>query len=250
MMETIMIMMGAQAYANLNVVMDGSLELRNVIWVLTMPTLPTNANSPASSQDAVMDMLTLMRNVIMLHLDPLLLLAEIPVQHLTVEMELSMLSSVKNVIQDLTIMISHPLGVQLDAHKTLVEPSDPPPLGILIEQWPAPDVSTHTWVLPPDLHAQAQSIGWLHNQSKRFLNYKLTNSNTLLELESREVKKEIANSLILSRQELVIVSPPLDQLPQLPELVVHLFPESLPSKPHSIFSAEIPLKLQFSNKPS
>jgi len=84
-------MMVAQASAKLNVAMDGLLELRNVIWVPTMPTLPTSANSTASSQDVVMDMLTSMKSVTMLPLDLLLLPAEIPVNYHTVEMEPSML---------------------------------------------------------------------------------------------------------------------------------------------------------------
>jgi hypothetical protein len=90
MMETMLITMDAQASANLNVVMDGSLALRNVIWVPTMPTLPISANSTADSQDAVMDMLTSMKSVTMLPLDLLLLPAEILVKHHTVETEPSM----------------------------------------------------------------------------------------------------------------------------------------------------------------
>lgn len=249
MMEISLTTMDAQASAKLNVVMDGLPELRNVIWELTMPTLPTSANSTADSQDVVMDTLISMRNVTQLPQVTALPLADLTVRPHTVVMESLMPPEVKNVMLVLTTTISQQLDVPLVAHKTLVEPSDPQTLETSIEPWPAQDAFTHMLDLPPDHHAQDPSNGWLLNQSKRFLNYKLINSNTSSELESEEVNEEIANSLIPFHSELVTVFPPLDQLPLLPELPAHLFPESPLFKQLSIFSAETPLPPQSSNKP-
>jgi len=231
-------------------VMDSLLELRNVIWEPTMLMLPTSVNLPANSQDVEMDMLILMRNVIQLLQDPALPHAEAIVFSHTVVMELLMLQEEKSVTLDLAeTTISQQLDALLDAHKTLVEPSDPPQLEILTEPWPAQDVSTHMLVQPPDLHAPDLFNGWLPNLFKRSLNYKMTNSKMSSELELEEVNEETANSLILSPSELVIVSLPPEELLLLPEVLALLSPENLLFKQHSIFSAEIPLPPQSFNKP-
>jgi len=251
MMETIMITMDVQVSANLNVVMDLSLELKSVILELEMPMLPTNVSSTADLPDVVMDMLTSMKNVTMLLQDLLLLLAETTANSHTVVMPSLTQSTERNVIRDFPeTLILPPLDALLDVPKTLAEPSDQLQLVILTVLWPVQDVSTHMLDLPPDHHAVDQSNGWLPNPSKRFLNSKLINSNTSSELELREANEEIVNSLILTLSENVCVflnketSPLQCVLPALP------FPESLLFKPPLISSEATLLKQLFSKLPS
>jgi len=153
-METITTTMDAQASANLNAVMDSLVELKSVILELEMPTLLTNVNSTAELPDVVMVMLISMKSVIMLPQDHLLLPAETTANSHTVVMLLSTQSLERNVIKALPeTQILLRLDVQLDAPKTLVEPSDQQQQVILIELWPAQDVSTLMLDLPLDHHA-------------------------------------------------------------------------------------------------
>lgn len=131
MMQTTTIMTVAPALANLNVVMVLLLDLRSVILELTMPTLPTNVKPPAEFPGVVMDLSTSMKSVIMLLPVNLLLPVEITANSHTAVMELLTLSLERNVTLDSPeTLISQQLDVQLDAHSTLAEPSDPPLLEI------------------------------------------------------------------------------------------------------------------------
>lgn len=160
MMETPTTMMVAQALANWNVVMDLLLEAKSVIWDHSMPTLPTNVNSPARLLNVVMVMLTQLRNVIMLHLDLLLPPAEIPANSPTVVMVLLMLSMERIVIMDSPeTTISRPADARPDAPKTPVVMSEVPQLAISTEPWPVPDASMPMLVLPLDHHAVDLSNG-------------------------------------------------------------------------------------------
>jgi hypothetical protein len=248
MMETTLIMMDAQAFAKLNVVMDSSLDLRSVIWDLSMPTLLTNANSTARLPNVVMDMLILLRNVIMLLLDLPLLPAEATANSHTVVTQSSMQSTEKIVITDfLETMISQALDAQLDAHKTLVDMFQLEMLVISTELWPAQDVSMLTSDLLLDPPAVVLSNGWLLNLFKRFLNIKLMLSLTFGEPQSEEAKREIVNSVTHTLSECAIVSQQVEWLLLL-VMLAHLFPESQLSKPLLISFPEIPLELLFSNQ--
>lgn len=199
MMETTLITTVAHLSAKLNVVMDSSLDLRNVIWELPMLMPPTNVKLTAKPPNAVMDMLTSMRNVTMLpqELEPQN--AEPTANYLTVETELLTQSMVNNAILDLPeTLISHQLDAPADVLLTLAHMSELLQLETSTEPWPALDVSTLTLDLPLDHPALDQSNGWLPNLFKRFLNSKLIPSNTSSELESRDHKREIVNSLILT----------------------------------------------------
>jgi len=245
------ITMDAQALVSLNVEMDSKLEVRNAIWEPTMPTPPTNANSTANPPSVVTDMLTPLRNVITMHLDLPLQLAEATVRDPSVEMVLPTPPWERIVITDsLETVIFQPLDVLLDAHKTAVDMFDHPPLEILTELWPVPDVSMLMLDLLLDHPALDPSNGWLLNQSKRSLNIKLTNSNTSGVTILREPKREIVNSLIPTPQECVNASPTPEESTPTAVIPVHLFPESLLSKPQLTFLEETPLKLQSFNKPS
>jgi len=251
MTETTTITMDAQALVSLNVEMDSKLEVRNAIWEPTMPTPPTNANSLANPPSVVTDMLTPLRNVITLHQDLPLQLAEATVRDPSVETVLLTPPWERIVITDsLETVMFQPLDAPLDAHKTAVVMSDLPPLEILTELWPVPDVSMLMLDLPLDHLALDLSNGWLLNPSKRSLNSKLTNSNTSGVTQLREPKREIVNSLIPTPPEHVNASPTTEELTPIAVIFAHLFPESLPSKPQLTFLEETPLKLQSSNKPS
>lgn len=131
MMQTTTIMTVAPALANLNVVMVLLLDLRSVILELTTPTLPTNVKPPAEFPDVVTDLSTSMKSVIMPLPVNLLLPVEITANSHTAVMELLTLSLERNVTLDSPeTLISQQLDVQLDAHSTLAEPSDPPLLEI------------------------------------------------------------------------------------------------------------------------
>jgi hypothetical protein len=246
MMETIMITTDAQAFANSNVVMDLSLELKSAILEQEMPTQPTNANLTADLPDVVMVMLTSMKSVIMLPQGHLLLPVEITANSHTVVMLSLTQSTERNAIKDLPeTQILLPLDVQLDALKTLVEPSDQQQLVILTVLWPVQDVSILMSVPPPDHHAVDLSNGWLPNPFKRFLNSKLINSNTSLELVLREANVVIANSLILTLYENVCVFLNKETSPLLSVPLAHQSQESPLFKPQLIFSEATLLKQLF-----
>jgi len=199
MMETPMTMTDAQAHANWNVVMDLLLELKSVIWEPTMLMLPTNVNLPARPLNAVMDMLITLRNVIMLPLVHLLQLAETTANSHTVETILSMLFMERIVITvSLETTIFLPVDVQLVAPKILVDMSDLLQLETSTEPWPVQDAFMPMLVPPLVPHAVDPSNGWLPNLFKKSLNSKLTNSNTFGEIQLRDLKRVIANSLILT----------------------------------------------------
>jgi hypothetical protein len=242
-------MTGAQAPANWNVVMDLLLDLRNVIWVLPMPTQPINANSLARPPNVVMDLLIPLRNVIMLPPDPLLLHAETTANSHTVVMLSSTPFMVRIVMLDFQeTMISQAPDVQPDAHKTHVD--TPLQLEVIsTEPWLAQDVSMPMLVQPPAHHAVDLFNGWLLNQFRRFLNSKLINSNTSGVAQSEEVKRETANSLILILRECATVFLKLEASSLLLVILAWPFPESLLFKPLLIFSPEILLEPLFFNKP-
>lgn len=154
MTETTLTTMDVQALVKLSVETVLLLELRNVTTELTMLMLPTNAKQIADSQDVVMDLLILMKNVIILHLDNLWPPAETHANPHIVVTELSTQFWVKSVIPELTTMTSQALDVQLVAHKTLVDTTDPLLLVILTEPLLAQDVSMDMLDHQPDHHAQ------------------------------------------------------------------------------------------------
>lgn len=209
---------------------------------------PTNANSTADFQDAVMDMLILMKSVTMLPQDHHLPPAETIANSHTVEMAPSTLSLERNATPETITMISPALDVQPAVLKTLVDISDLLQLVTSIELLPAQDAFMDMLDLQPDLLAQDLFNGWLLNQSKRFLNYKLINSNTFLELELEEANVEIANFLILIHSETANASLKPEVLPLPPELLAPPFPENPLFKQHLTFSHPTPLKPQFFNK--
>lgn len=160
MMETSSIMMVAHQPANWNVVMDSKLEMRNAIWDPKTLMLPTNVNLPADFPDVVMDMLTPLRNVIMLLLANLLPPAETPANGPTVEMALLMLFMVRIVITDLVeTAISPLLAAPLVAHKIVVVSSILQHKETSTEPWLVQVAFTHMLVHPPDPHAVDQSNG-------------------------------------------------------------------------------------------
>jgi hypothetical protein len=250
MMETLLITTVAHLSARLNVVMDLSLDLRNVIWELPMLMPPTNVRPTAKPPNVVMDMLTSMRNATMLpqELEPPN--AEPTANCLTVETELLTQSMENNVMLDLPeTLISHQLDAQQDVPSILAHMSEQLELETSTEPWPAPDASIPTLDLPLDHHAQDPFNGWLPNLFKRFLNSKLIPSNTSSELELRDPKREIVNSLILTVPEHVTVSRPWDPLTLLLVLPVKPFPVN-PLLPPLLTSSVLPTppELQSSNK--
>lgn len=248
MMETPLTTMDVHQLANPNAEMDLSLELRNVIWELPMPTPPTNANLIAESQDAVMVMLIPLRNVIMLPQDNPLLPAETTANSPSVEMVPSIPLSVKSVMLDQPTTMFHPLVAQLVAHKTLVDFSDPPALETSTELWLVQDASMPTLVQPPDPLAVDQFNGWLPSLFKRSLNSKLTNSLISLEPTSEDLNVEIANSLTHTTKEDANAFLKLETLPL--QFVLPVLPsqESPLFKPHSTFWPPTLLRHQSSNK--
>jgi hypothetical protein len=247
-METTMITMDVQALAKSNVEMVLLLDPKSAIWEQIMAMPPTNVNSTPDSQDAVMDMLTLMKSATMLLQDHLLPLAETTANSHIVVMELSTLFSERNVMLETTTMILQALDAQLVAPKTLVDIIAHLQMVTSTEPLPVQDVSMVILDHQQDLLAQDLSNGWLLNQSKRFLNCKLNNSNTYLELESEEANVEIVNLLIPILNETANASLKPEMLQPLPELLVLPFPENPHFKLLSTFSLPTLLKHQFFNK--
>jgi hypothetical protein len=173
-------------------------------------------------------MLTSTKNVTMLLLDLLSLLAVKTANTHTAETESSMLSTENNAMKDMMeTLISQLEDAQPDVPTTNVDMLTQEQLETSTELWLVTDVSTHTWDLPPDLLATLEFIGWLLKPFKRSLNIKLISSNTIMETHLRELNKDLANLKTNTHQENVCAGQPWVMLPLKQELPVHQSQENL-----------------------